>query len=349
MSPHPDNKNAHLGSLGDPLGLYGVKIHNVYGDTKVHVTITIDGLAEPSTFEGTMTDADRIYTITPYIRYKSNALANVNQPFPTTVVYQVAFNNMASEERTQSINVRSINDMPYSIQNGNEKTDTTLLFAAYVNENHPIIDREILKDALAHRAVASFNGYDTDTTGVLRQIFAIWNSLQRHDVKYSSIVAPSGYSKGIQSQHVRLIDESFKNSQANCVDGSVLIASALYKIGMCPVLIMKPGHMFLGVYSNQEACSRKKINDMIFIETTRIGSIKPLNTLQKNWRFKTDTGYMTSISYISLLGAIEAGEAEYNDISLAIRTGQRGYRTLDIDQLRKAGLTPITRESNDSN
>lgn len=326
--------------LGDSTGLFGVVFRNNAADTKIRIVISIDGLSEESVFEGVLRESNQEYTIMPYMRYKSAALAKVKQPYPTTITFAVSVNDAPAEQVTKNLNVKPVNDVPLYIKQGNKTQDTTLLFSAFVNENSPVIDK-ILKDALAHNAVDKFVGYDGDNQETVRQIFAIWNSLQRSNVRYSNIATPSGNSENVISQHVRLVDESVENSQANCVDGSVLLASALYKIGMCPVLVIKPTHMFLAVYDSKQSCERKNLQNLIFIETTEVGNISPLNIMQKKWRFKTADGYLESVSYRSLMAAISSGHATFNTMLTALQTKQLGYSLLDIKQLRGAGITPI--------
>lgn len=330
--------------LGDPMGLFGIALTTTHDNEKIKVSVAIDGLSKSSEFEGTLPTAGQEYTVIPYIRYKTNALEKVSQPYPTTAVFSVSIDNAPAQQVVENINVRAVNDVPYSISAGGKQIDTTLLFSAYVNEDAPVVDA-ILRDALAHNAVSDFVGYSGSQQDVYRQIFAIWNSLQRSGIKYSNIAAPSGYSKDVQSQHVRLVGESLEYSQANCVDGSVLLASALYKIGMCPMLILKPGHMFLGVYANQASCDRKDLRSLIFIETTEVGQIPPLTSWQKEWHFQTNTGYLASASYQSLLHAIAVGRQEFNAIVPALQANQAGYHMYDIRQLRSMGITPISSSS----
>ena len=65
---------------------------------------------------------------------------------------------------------------------------------------------------------------------------------------------------------MRLIDESINNAQANCVDGSVLLASLLRKIDIEPVLVYVPGHCYLAFYLDAEQ------KHLVGLETTLIGS-----------------------------------------------------------------------------
>jgi hypothetical protein len=52
------------------------------------------------------------------------------------------------------------------------------------------------------------------------------------------------------------------------VDGSVLFASVLRQIGIEPILVLVPGHMFMGFYLDPE-CTKPE-----FLETTMMGSIQ---------------------------------------------------------------------------
>ena len=108
------------------------------------------------------------------------------------------------------------------------------------------------------------------------------------------------------------------------------------------MLIIKPGHMFLGVYMDKNSCETKDFKNASFIETTLIGNIKPLNPLQKHWQFKTSDGYLASISYNSLLQAIDVGQETFNEMLPALQAHQSGYYILDIQRLRSLGVTPIS-------
>ena len=66
--------------------------------------------------------------------------------------------------------------------------DTGEFFAAYVNEEHPQIDK-LLREALDTRLVNRFLGYQGDTSqseNVDKQVYALWNVLQKRNFKYSS-------------------------------------------------------------------------------------------------------------------------------------------------------------------
>ncbi len=68
------------------------------------------------------------------------------------------------------------------------------------------------------------------------------------------------------SQHVRLIEDSVNNSQANCVDGSVLWASLMQRIGIDSFLVMEPTHCYAGFFTDPEH------ENAYAIETTMLGA-----------------------------------------------------------------------------
>ena len=140
---------------------------------------------------------------------------------------------------------------------GRKFHDTGIFFAAYVNENHPMID-QILREALNTRIVNKFLGYQARNAAaaVDKQVYALWNVLQKRNFRYSSVSNTSLSSNVVISQRVRTFEDALNSSQINCVDGSVLFASLLRAINIEPILVRIPGHMFVGYYtdSNREKC-----------------------------------------------------------------------------------------------
>ena len=113
----------------------------------------------------------------------------------------------------------------------------------------------------------AFLGYQGGAEVVDRQVYALWNVLQKRKFRYSSVSNTSLSSNVVFSQRVRTFDDALESSQINCVDGSVLFASLLRAINIEPILVRTPGHMFVGYYTDS---SHK---DMNFLETTMIGDV----------------------------------------------------------------------------
>jgi len=200
-------------------------------------------------------------------------------------------------------------------------------------------DDRVLQQALTYHAVNDFVGYQRGPDAVRLQVFALWNVLQRDHIHYSSITTPSAASPSghVYSQAVRFIDQSIASQQANCVDGSVLLASLLYKIGINPVLVHKPGHMFVGYYLDD---AHKQIE---FLETTMLGAgHQP--TVMKNVAFGGLYPAQGSESWKQFIQAVEYADKTFNtEVQPALQQHRPGYAVVDVALARKGGINAIPR------
>ncbi len=171
------------------------------------------------------------------------------QQKPAILKIRVYIDDEEIAELNETIQLKAVSDCPFYVildDEGESLDDISITFAAYVNENHPWIDG-LLKDALDAAKELGLTGFTVYQMGsqdeVMLQVFAVWNALQRRGIKYSDI-STNIPSKRVYSQSVRTVEETIKASQANCVDGSVLMASILRKIGMDVDLVMVPGIVY---------------------------------------------------------------------------------------------------------
>src|SRR2546426_1083210 len=219
-------------TLGDPNSQIAVILTAPAAGVRVTVTVSSPGLMEPTTFDAVLPVAGRSYAVAPTIAWDFSALARNHQTRPASITVSVAFNGATSSSVVERITLRSVNDCPYYalVEDGLGRPHVEALwwmFAAYVNENHPFSD-QLRKEALDAGIVRNFTGYQTgDPQEVVRQVYAIWNVLQKRGFKYSNITTTAAESRYVRAQQVRFLDESMKGAQANCVDGSVLFASVM--------------------------------------------------------------------------------------------------------------------------
>jgi len=313
--------------IGDPTGIAEVWIVSSVPNAKVHVEIKVEGWASSSELDAVLPIAGKRYRLAPYLRYDFRLLAETNQSYPAQVDYSVKINEIDLGREMLSIRIRSVNDVPFYTEKGidGEPGDYKLLFAGFVNESHPYI-QTLLQEALKGKAVDSFMGYQTDPVGVSRQALAIWIALQRRRVRYSNIATPSASSPSgtVYSQAVRFVDETIDSQQANCVDGSVLFASALYKIGIHPILVLKPEHMFVGYWLDEGH------NNYEFLETTMVGSGRQPRSLSES-----ATQFVEAVQY--------ANNVFNQEVQPAINQDKIGYLVIDIAEARKFGINAIPR------
>jgi hypothetical protein len=277
--------------------------------------------------------------------WKFDRLACVRQQIPVNFSYSVTIDGRDMGTKTDTATVHSVNDCLLGCRYDAGKWHMLpRLFAAYVNEDHPQIDR-LLKDALTTGVVGAFDGYQRkDPKQVFLQVFAIWEALHSRGIQYSNITDVPAVSSFTQAQHIRFLDESFGNAQANCVDGSVLFASILQKIGLDPALIVIPGHMFVLCYASP---GRK---DAIPLETTLLGSAdvadnphsRVTDLLGPRWREKTSAKVFGA--------AVDTGVEELNKLSGALKRQGDDHSdelvgaVINISDARKAGIMPIPYE-----
>jgi hypothetical protein len=142
---------------------------------------------------------------------------------------------------------------------------------------------------------------------------------------------------------VRLFGEAMRSGQANCMDGSAILASIFRRIGIEPFLVVIPGHSFMGYYSSTN-------KDRIYcLETTMIGNRKvkeadvdtanlhnitrlfPDSIVRKNKNAILDYAY-----------ALQLGMQTYQQVKPDIEKRKLQYLFIDIDKSRKDfGVIPI--------
>ena len=171
---------------------------------------------------------------------------------------------MVAETETETVTLHALSDCPLE----SDGHDLAWVLGAYVNENSPVVEG-ILQDALKAGIVKHFSGYQADEQGVRDQVFAIWFVLQRRGLKYSDVATPSAGADRVACQTIRPLRDSLAYHQANCVDGSLLFASAFRKIGLRTLLILTPNHCFVAVGRNARG-------SILTVESTQLGLDDPL-------------------------------------------------------------------------
>ena len=220
-----------------------------------------------TTIQTTLAEAGKRYKITPLIKWKYDDLAHIKQPGMVDLTFTCYINDEEVDVKNLRLNYRSVNECLLGIHDDNNKyIDYRWLFAAFVNEEHPYLDR-ILDEILQQGIIDRFTGYQLNEKNVNEQVFAIWYYLQTKGIHYSSITNTSMASKKVNTQYIRFLDEVYHNKQANCIDACVFMASILKKIGIHTVIFIEPSHAYIGYYKD------KKKKKMALLETTIAGNI----------------------------------------------------------------------------
>jgi hypothetical protein len=336
-----DAEDIDPATVGDPQGLIGVYLDGARAGAPFQLVVRVPGLARDSRLDGTIPSSDDSVALAPTLVWDYAALAAIRQSRPATIEFELSVDGKPLGTRVQRVRVRSVNDALYYIdeEDDDQDLDFNWLFAAYVNEDHPAVDG-ILKAALDSGVVDSFSGYqDEDPDLVLKQVYAIWHVLQQRGIRYSNITRTANEHVNVLSQHVRFIDESLAMTQANCVDGSVLMASVLRKIDIAPTLVLVPGHMLLGFALDEEG------TEMAYLETTMLGDVQPRSGKLKTARRRTvSLGAEYDASLASFEEALAEGQRQVDEAGEAFDDDDDpDHQMIDVQLAREYGVMPIAR------
>ena len=253
--------------LGDyPNSPYAAKLISPAGKT-VRLGIRCNELMEPAVKEVTI-DKAGLWAVGVRVNWNFKALRQCTQLHPVNVTWSLSVDGKALPDQTHTVMVQPVDIMPLSYTSPSGlHIDCTPFFAAYANEDHPLLD-PILKEALDTKVVSYFDGMQAnDPNQVMKQVLAIWWALQKRGIVYSDIAEPVSPDNAVFiSERIRLFDDVIQSRQANCIDGTLVFASLLRRIGLQPLICIVPGHAFLGLYVDS---ARQKVT---YLETTALNN-----------------------------------------------------------------------------
>lgn len=326
--------------VGRPQGLMGIRLRSRRRNTHVQVELAETPFYSRSVSEFVLPRAHADYVVYPDVVWNYDALRANVQPTPISVLAHVTVERQALPQVVRTFSVRSVNECLlgyYRMEGARRKEwmNTRQLFAAYVNEDSPLID-EVLREALNLRLVNRFMGYQGDSAHVVAQVYAMWNVLQRRRFRYSSISNSSLSSNIVFAQRVRTVADALRSGQVNCVDGSVLFASLMRAVNIDPILVKLPGHMFVGFYTD------RRHTHAHYVETTMIGDVNlddyfPEEQLDSTMQHLTQN----QASRMTFAKSMEYAEAKYQAARGQLARQSQGYMLLEITDAVRRRIQPI--------
>lgn len=198
--------------------------------------------------------------------------------------------------------------------------EITEMFAGYVEEENAAIDG-IMNQALKECYLpGGFDGYLSGSEDYLfQQMCAIWYVLQQSKIRYSNATEVPGHAWCVRVQNVRFFDQVMAAAQANCVEGTCLLASIYQRFNLYPYLIVRPGHMFLGIGNAQGELT-------YFLETTMIGDVDldTYSTDEEKWE----------ASKANFKAAMEVARQEYEEIIPNLSAKESYYGVINLNEVR---------------
>jgi hypothetical protein len=161
-----------------------------------------------------------------------------------------------------------------------------------------------------------------------------------HGIRYSG--ADPGIDRGphVFSQRVRFLADTWADRSANCIDGSVLLASALQRIGLRSFLVLVPGHAFVGFYTDANA------QHAAYLETTLLGDALALPQARPSYVRALPLSAQAQSSLASFEAALHAGAARHASAAQNFDGRHRpDFAIIDIAAARAFGIRSISLET----
>lgn len=200
------------------------------------------------------------------------------------------------------------------------------LLACFSMPNNPAVDILIGKASKLLREQnrdLSMNGYQSKSRDVVwKQISAIYSTLAAENLQYAEPPA----SFGVDGQKIRTPDRVLEGRVATCLDLAMLFSSCLEQAGLRPVVLIKDGHAWIGVWLHQ-ACFPDPLTDDVQAARKRVDSGEFLV-------FETTAVAQHSSRRPSLRVALEQGAAHL------LEEGTFRY-AVDIHRSRELQIRPL--------
>ena len=306
------------GSTGSGDGLVSVRVRAGHGlPSRLRLQIETPGLRAPASLEARPPAGSTSIDLHPRLEWDVAALGDLRSPRRQTLLATLVADDGATEVRRVDVRLHALEDAPYYVREGKERVDLGWVFAAYVDPLDPAVD-EVL--ALARSIDPAFDAARGDRAGDRRRVGAIWAALERHGVRYAAGDPALSHGPFVWSQRVRPPSTSWHERRASCIDGSVLIASALERIGLKALIVLVPGHAFVGFRRDDGASGE-------FLETTLLGATS------------ARAGTSSAARYAN---ALNAGSARWRRVAWRL-DGRHApdYALLDIGKARTYGIIAL--------
>ena len=233
-------------------------------------------------------------------------------------------------------------------------------FATLIDSDHPWV-KQIL-DGIPHytkwenQEIRLTGGGSSDPVDRVLSAYMIWEEIVGRGLSYHAF---SGGDP--DSQKVRPVDHSLATRNGNCADGSVLFASLFEVVGLDPILVCPPGHMFVMISVPGE-------HRVLPIETTCVGSSVSVAEFEKialhpllqqlvqryRWLVK-DAAFRSFASavasgheqFVNEIEKLEALDKQHSALADGVDKQrvrveiERGLHLERLDDLRRLGIKPV--------
>lgn len=165
----------------------------------------------------------------------------------------------------------SIQILPANYWMAGHNPQNYVALSSFVQPNHPSIRSvldESVKDLKSRGKAPQLSGYQ-DLDHVDEMVESIFNSIRSLKLTYSDPPASWADAPG---QKIRTPQEILDEGVGTCLDTATLFASCLEQVGLYPLLVLVPGHAFVGYWTSDS--QREDMNPAFLVD-----SVTPLELL----------------------------------------------------------------------
>lgn len=206
-------------------------------------------------------------------------------------------------DTTVPVRLRSADDMYWG-----EKFKYAPFIASWVTPHELRIEKILAhaKNQMPGRRLPGYENWKTaeqQEQATYQQARAIYNALKKQGLSYVKSSLTFGEHQAV-SQRVRKPSESLDQTSANCIDSAVVFSSLFENLAMDPIVVLVPGHAYVGVRVAQGSAR------YLFI----------------------DAALMARVSFEAAVQSADEGLAKY---------GAAQTTRIPIDQARDMGIYPM--------
>lgn len=172
--------------------------------------------------------------------------------------------NRTLHTETLPIHLRSVDDMYWG-----EDFRFAPFIASWVTPHDPRVELVLMKakEFMPGRRLPGYEEWrspDQQRQTTMQEARALYRALQETGVSYVKSSLTFGRNTSV-SERIRMPGSSLEHLSANCIDGVVMYASLFENLGMDPVVVLVPGHAYVGVRDARDS------NFYLYIETAITG------------------------------------------------------------------------------
>ncbi len=266
---------ANYASLKSPTrrswGTISVKVTNPSSEIlRTRILVQIPGWSDPE-IQSIELGAGESHTYLFAPTLLRRAYQNREIAAATATMTATDSNGQITDQETLPVRVRSVDDLYWG-----HDFEYASFVASWVTPHDPAVE-QLLSRAKEFMPGRRLPGYESGNPAVqdrstLQQAGAIYRALHEQGMSYVKSSMTLGGHENF-SERIRMPAESLSRFSANCIDGAVLYAAMFENLGMEPVIVLVPGHAFVGVRMAPSS------SQYLYIETSLTGRTRFVQSL----------------------------------------------------------------------